>query len=283
MVLPAFALLGSQISVNLGAAIAKHLFPLIGVEGITAFRVGFSALLLLLVFRPWRSALSRRDVVNVLIYGTVMGLMNLFIYRAFARIPIGVAVAIEVTGPLLVALLSSLRVRNIATCALAVVGLCLLLPVQVGTERLDPVGVAYAFGAAVCWALYIVFGKRAATLRGGQAVAWGMLIAASFIVPLGVFYVDVATFTTPIVLTGMVIAVLSSAIPYSLEMLALRGLPQGLYSMLSSAAPAVSAMAALLILDERLSATQWCAIACIVLASAATAMSARKNSAECRK
>jgi len=276
MVLPAFALLGSQISVNLGAAIAKHLFPVIGVEGITAFRVGFSALLLLLVFRPWRSALTRRDVVNVLIYGTVMGLMNLLIYRAFARIPIGVAVAIEVTGPLLVALLSSLRPRNIATCALAVVGLCLLLPVR-GGERLDPVGVAYAFGAAVCWALYIVFGKRAATLRGGQAVAWGMLVAASFIVPLGSITVDPATLTPPIVLTGMAIAILSSAIPYSLEMLALRGLPQGLYSMLSSAAPAVSAMAALLILDERLSATQWSAIGCIVLASAATAMSARKK------
>ena len=276
MALPAFALFGSQLSVNLGAAIAKHLFPLIGVEGITAFRVGFSALLLLLVFRPWRSALTRRDVVNVLIYGTVMGLMNLLIYRAFARIPIGVAVAIEVTGPLLVALLSSLRPRNIATCALAVVGLCLLLPVR-GGERLDPVGVAYAFGAAVCWALYIVFGKRAATLRGGQAVAWGMLVAASFIVPLGSITVDPATLTPPIVLTGMAIAILSSAIPYSLEMLALRGLPQGLYSMLSSAAPAVSAMAALLILDERLSATQWSAIGCIVLASAATAMSARKK------
>lgn len=277
MVVPGFALLGSQISVNLGAAVAKHLFPVIGVEGITAFRVGFSALLLMALFRPWRSALTRRDIVNLLVYGTVMGMMNLLIYRAFSRIPIGVAVAIEVTGPLLVALLSSLRPRNMAACALALFGLYLLLPVSDGAQRLDPAGVAYAFGAAVCWALYIVFGKRAATLRGGQAVAWGMLIAASFLVPLGVISVDPATLTPSIVLTGMVIAVLSSAMPYSLEIVALRGLPQGLFGMLSSAAPAVSALAGLLVLGERLSTLQWCAIACIVLASATTAMSARSR------
>ncbi|MDL2358285.1 MAG: EamA family transporter, partial [Pseudomonadota bacterium] len=117
LTLPCLALLGSQISVNLGAAVAKHLFSVIGVEAITAFRVGFSALLLMAIFRPWRSPLSRRDAVNLLIYGSVMGMMNLLIYRAFDRIPIGIAVAIEVTGPLLVALLSSRRPRNLAACA----------------------------------------------------------------------------------------------------------------------------------------------------------------------
>lgn len=277
LLIPALALLGSQVSVNLGAAVAKNLFPVIGVEGITAFRVGFSALLLMAIFRPWRSALTRRDVVNLLIYGTVMGMMNLLIYRAFDRIPIGIAVAIEVTGPLLVALLSSRRPRDIASCALAVFGLYLLLPLNGGAGRLDPAGVAYAFGAAACWALYIVFGKRASTLQGGQAVAWGMLVASMFIVPLGVAYADVTLLTPAILLTGAVIAVLSSAIPYSLEMLALRGLPQGLFGMFSSAAPAVSAIAALLILGERLSAIQWSAIACIVAASATCAMSARAN------
>ena len=277
MLVPALALLGGQLSVNLGAAVAKHLFPVIGVEAITAFRVGFSALLLMAIFRPWRSALTRRDVVNLLVYGTVMGMMNLLIYRAFNRIPIGIAVAIEVTGPLLVALLSSRRPRDVASCALAVFGLYLLLPLNSGVGRLDPVGVGYAFGAAACWALYIVFGKRASSLRGGQAVAWGMLVASLFIVPIGVAYANVSLLTPAIVATGLVIAVLSSAIPYSLEILALRGLPQGLFGMLSSAAPAVSAIAGLLILGERLSAIQWWAIACIVLASAMCAMSAWGN------
>jgi inner membrane transporter RhtA len=277
MLLPSLALLGGQVSVNLGAAVAKHLFPVIGVEGITAFRVGFSALLLMAIFRPWRSPLTRRDVVNLLVYGTVLGMMNLLIYRAFSHIPIGIAVAIEVTGPLLVALLSSRRPRDIGSCLLAMFGLYLLLPLDGGVGRLDPVGIAYAFGAAACWALYIVFGKRASSLRGGQAVAWGMLIASLFIVPIGVAYADVALLTPGVLATGLVIAVLSSAIPYPLEMLALRGLPQGLFGMFSSAAPAVSAIAALLILGERLSAIQWCAIACIVLASALCAMSARAN------
>ncbi len=277
ILLPSLALLGGQVSVNLGAAVAKHLFPVIGVEGITAFRVGFSALLLMAIFRPWRSALTKRDVVNLLIYGTVMGMMNLLIYRAFERIPIGIAVAIEVTGPLAVALLSSLRPRNVAACTLAVFGLYLLIPLNGGAERLDLVGVAYAFGAALCWALYIVFGKRASTLRGGQAVALGMLVASLFIVPLGVAYANASLLTPAILVTGVVIAVLSSAIPYSLEILALRGLPQGLFGMFSSAAPAVSAIAGLLILGERLSGIQWFAIACIVLASAMCAMSARGN------
>jgi inner membrane transporter RhtA len=277
LLLPSLALFGSQVSVNLGAAVAKHLFPVIGVEAITAFRVGFSALLLMAIFRPWRSPLTKRDVVNLLIYGTVMGMMNLLIYRAFERIPIGVAVAIEVTGPLLVALMSSHRPRDILSCALAVFGLYLLLPLNGGVGRLDPAGVGYAFGAAACWALYIVFGKRASTLRGGQAVAWGMLVASLFIVPLGAAYTNVSLLTPAILGTGVVIAVLSSAIPYSLEILALRGLPQGLFGMFSSAAPAVSAIAGLLILGERLSGIQWFAIACIVLASAMCAMSARGN------
>jgi inner membrane transporter RhtA len=277
MLLPMLALLGSQVSVNLGAAVAKNLFGVIGVEAITAFRVGFSALLLLAVFRPWRFPLGRRDIVNLLIYGTVMGMMNLLIYRAFNRIPIGIAVAIEVTGPLLVALLSSRRPRNIAACALAAFGLYLLLPINEAAARLDPVGVAYAFGAAACWALYIVFGKRASSLRGGQAVAWGMLVASTFIVPIGVACAGQSALTPAIVATGLAIAVLSSAVPYSLEIVALRGLPQGMFGMLSSAAPAVSALAAMLVLGERLGPLQWMAIACMVLASAITATSARAS------
>jgi inner membrane transporter RhtA len=275
MLLPSLALLGSQISVNLGAAVAKNLFGVIGVEAITAFRVGFSALLLLAIFRPWRFPLTRRDVVNLLVYGTVMGMMNLLIYRAFNRIPIGIAVAIEVTGPLLVALLSSHRPRNIAACALAGFGLYLLLPLNQDAARLDPVGVAYAFGAAACWALYIVFGKRASSLQGGQAVAWGMLVASAFIVPIGVAYTGQAELTPAIVAVGLAIAILSSAVPYSLEIVALRGLPQGLFGMLSSAAPAVSALAAMLVLGERLGPMQWLAIGCMVLASAVSATSAR--------
>jgi inner membrane transporter RhtA len=273
--LPSLALLAGQISVNLGAAAAKGLFPLIGVEGITAYRVGFAALLLLVIFRPWRSKINRQDGINIVIYGTVLGLMNLLIYRAFNLIPIGIAVAIEVTGPLAVALWSSRRPRDFIAVSSAVLGLFLLLPLGAGTARLDPVGIFYAFGAAVCWALYIVFGKRAATLQGGQAVAWGMLVAALFTVPLGIAYAGAALLTPAIMLTGVLIAVLSSALPYTFEISALRRLPQGVFGILSSAAPAVSAVVGMVFLNEHLTTLQWSAIACIVMASVLSAVPGR--------
>src|SRR5471032_1247065 len=173
--LAGFALLASQLSLNFGAAIAKHLFPLIGVEGVTAYRVGIAALLMLLIFRPWRTPLTWAQGVNVAIYGSVIGLMNLLIYRAFDRIPIGIAVAIEVAGPLTVAVLSSRRPRDFAAVCCAIAGLYFLLPVHDSPHQLDPLGILYAACAAVCWALYIVFGKRVSVMHGGRAVAWGML------------------------------------------------------------------------------------------------------------
>lgn len=276
LLFPSLAVLGGQISVNLGAAIAKQLFPVIGVEGITAYRVGFSALILLAIFRPWRFRLTRTDMLNLLVYGSVLGMMNLLIYRAFALIPIGVAVAIEVTGPLAVAMLSSRRPRDLVAVACAVLGLYLLLPLQGSPGSLNPVGVAYALGAATCWALYIVFGKRAASLQGGQAVAWGMTVAAMLTVPIGVAYSGAALLAPGLILTGLAIALLSSTVPYTLEIFALRRLPQGVFGMFSAAAPAVSALAAMAVLGEHLSPVQWLAIACIVFASALAALGVRR-------
>lgn len=278
LLFPSLAVLGGQISVNLGAAIAKQLFPIIGVEGITAYRVGFSALILLAIFRPWRFRLTRTDVFNLLVYGSVLGMMNLLIYRAFALIPIGVAVAIEVTGPLAVAMLSSRRPRDLVAVACAVLGLYLLLPLQGSPGSLNQVGVAYALGAATCWALYIVFGKRAASLQGGQAVAWGMTVAAMLTVPIGVAYSGAALLAPGLILTGLAIALLSSTVPYTLEIFALRRLPQGVFGMFSAAAPAVSALAAMAVLGEHLSQLQWLAIACIVFASMLAALGARRAS-----
>jgi inner membrane transporter RhtA len=270
--LAGFALLCSQLSLNAGAAVAKHLFPLIGVEGVTAYRVGFAALLMLLVFRPWRTRLTWAQACNVAVYGSVIGLMNLLIYRSFSRIPLGIAVAIEVAGPLTVAVLSSRRPRDVAAVLLAVVGLYFLLPIHGGVEQLDPIGVAYAAGAAVCWALYIVFGKRVSVMHGGQSVAWGMLAASLFIVPIGAVYSGAVLLTPSYMLIGLAIAVMSSALPYTLEMLSMRSLSSRTFSMFSSAAPAISALAGMVVLGEHLTPTQWLAIASIVMASALTSL-----------
>ena len=271
-VLASLALLASQISLNAGAAVAKHLFPLVGVEGVTAYRIGFAALLMMAIFRPWRAPLTWRQAGNVAVYGSVIGLMNLLIYRAFSHIPMGIAVAIEVSGPLAVAVWTSRRPRDLAAVGLAVLGLYFLLPIHGKVDQLDPVGVAYAAGAAVCWALYIVFGKRVSVMHGGQSVAWGMTAGALFIVPLGAWTSGAVLLTPSFMAIGLAIAVMSSALPYTLEMLSMRSLSSRTFSMFSSAAPALSALAGMVLLGEHLTPTQWLAIASIVAASALTTL-----------
>ena len=261
------ALTASLVSQNLGAAIAKGLFPVVGVEGMTALRVGLSALLLLAFWRPWRWPLARRDLGNLVVYGAMLGGMNLCIYHAFGRIPIGIATAIETTGPLVVVLAASRRALDVAWVALALAGLALLLPLAADAP-LDPLGLLFAFGAALSWALYIVFGKRVSTLRSGQAVSVGMLVAALMAVPIGVAHAGAAMRVPTTLLAGLGVALLSSAVPYSLEMAALRRMPRHVFGILVSATPAVGAACGALVLGERLSGLQWLAIVCIIGASA---------------
>jgi len=265
--LPLAALAASLISQNLGAAIAKSLFPVVGVEGMTALRIGLSALLLLAFWRPWRTPVARRDLGNLVIYGAMLGGMNLCIYHAFGRIPIGIATAIETTGPLAVVLAASRRALDVAWVALALAGLALLLPFA-SDRPLDPMGLLFAFGAALSWALYIVFGKRVSTLASGQAVSLGMLVAALFAVPIGIAHAGAAMRVPTTLLAGLGVAVLSSAVPYSLEMAALRRMPRHVFGILVSATPAVGAACGALVLGERLGALQWLAVACIIGASA---------------
>jgi len=273
---PGLAILASMVSVNAGAAWAKGLFPVVGSEGLTALRVGLAALLLLAVVRPWRTPVTRLDARNLLVYGLTLGAMNLCIYRAFERIPLGIAVAIEVTGPLAVVILSSRHLRDFVWVACAGLGLWLLLPVQ-GSSALDPIGVAYALAAAFCWAMYIVFGKRVSTLKGGQAVAWGMLAASLFAVPFGVVHAGAALFTPGMLLGGLAVALLSSALPYTLEMMALARLPQRVFGILVSAGPAIAALAGFVMLGERLTTLQWLAIGLVILASGGAAATASRR------
>jgi len=261
------ALAASLVSQNLGAAIAKSLFPVVGVDGMAALRIVLSAALLLAFWRPWRAPIARRDLGNLVVYGAMLGGMNLCIYHAFGRIPIGIATAIETTGPLAVVLAASRRPLDVAWVLLALAGLALLLPLA--TDRpLDPLGLLFAFGAALSWAMYIVFGKRVSTLASGQAVSLGMLVAALFALPIGVANAGAAMLVPTTLLTGLGVALLSSAVPYSLEMAALRRLPRHVFGILVSATPAVGAACGALVLGERLGVLQWLAIACIVGACA---------------
>ncbi|WP_306554663.1 EamA family transporter [Acidovorax sp.] len=276
---PFLAVLGSVTALGIGTSWAKHwLFPVVGAQGTTAVRVGFSALLVLLLWRPWRWHLSRADARAIMLYGAALGGMNLMFYMSLRTLPFGLAVAIEFSGPLAVAIWSSRRAVDFVWVALAMAGLGMLLPLGLNGSTLDPVGVLYALGAAVFWALYIVFGKRAGHLHAGHTVSLGLLVAALVVVPVGVVHAGAALLSPTVLLIGIAVAAVSSAIPISLEMMALKRLPKEAFGIMISMEPAVAAVLALLLLGEHLSAIQWLAIGCIVAASMGSAMTAGRPS-----
>jgi inner membrane transporter RhtA len=259
----------AMISIQFGASIAKGLFLQVGPEGATALRTLLAALFLGAVFRPWRGpALSARALWLVLAYGAALGTMNLAFYKAIARIPIGVAVAVEFTGPLAVAILSSRRALDALWAGLAIAGILLLLPTSGDRAAYDPIGLAFALGAGLCWALYIVFGKQAgALLGGGRAPALGMFCAAVVTVPFGLAHAGFRIFSGAILPTAALVALLSSALPYTLEMISLKRLPTKTFGVLMSLEPAIAALSGLLLLNEQLAALQWLAIGCVIAAS----------------
>lgn len=265
--LPYLALAGSILSFCLGTSFAKQLFPLVGAEATSAYRVGFSALMLLGVFRPWRLALTRADLLAIVRYGVALGTMNLCFYMALRTIPLGLAIAIEFLGPLTVSLLHSRRPAHFGAVGLAVAGLALLLPWQPGRGSLDPVGVLFALAAGVGWGLYIIFGKRTAHLPGGQAVAIGMATAAMVVVPIGLTQAGPDLFRPEFLAIGLVAALLSSAIPYSLEIVALKHIPENSFGVLLSVEPAAGAIVGVMLLGERLTGLQWLAVTLVVIAS----------------
>ena len=274
---PFLAVLGSVTALGVGTSWAKQaLFPVVGAQGTTAVRVGLSALLMLMLWRPWRWRLSRADAQAVVLYGAALGAMNLMFYLSLQTLPFGLAVAIEFAGPLAVAIWSSRRAVDFVWVALAIVGLALLLPLGLSGSTLDPLGVLYSVGAAVFWALYIVFGKRAGHLHAGQSVSLGLLVAALVVVPVGVAHAGAALLSPSVLLVGGAVAAISSALPISLEMMALKRLPKEAFGIMISMEPAVAALLALALLGERLDTVQWLAIGCIVAASMGSAATARR-------
>jgi inner membrane transporter RhtA len=268
--LPYVCLVGAMVSLCAGTSFAKTLFPLVGAQGTSAYRVGFSALVLCLIWRPWRFPLARKDLLAVATYGAVMGAMNLCFYMSIRTIPLGLAIAIEFTGPLSLAMIHARKPIHFLWIALAVAGLALLLPLGDTSLNLDPVGVAFAAAAAVFWALYIVAGQRTGHLHGGRSVALGMTTAAVVIAPFGLVTAGAALLNPVAIGLGLVVAVVSSAIPYSLEMVALRGISKRSFGVMLSLEPAVGALAGLLVLGEHLAARQWLAIAFVIAASVGT-------------
>jgi inner membrane transporter RhtA len=274
---PIALLLAAMASVQAGASIAKTMFPVIGPIGMVAVRIALGTMILCVVMRPWRARVTARTWGPLAVYGVVLGVMNLFYYLALSRVPLGIAVAIEFTGPLAVAVLSSHRLIDFCWVLLAAAGLVLLLPVThigVGT---DPVGALYALAAGACWALYIVYGKKAGADHGAQTVALGSVLSAIIVVPIGLIDRGHALFSSSILLPGLAVAVLSTALPYTLEMIALTRMPARTFGVLMSIEPAFGALIGYVHLHERLTATQWTAIALVILASIGATASAQQK------
>jgi inner membrane transporter RhtA len=268
--LPSLAAFSALISVQVGAAFAKTIFPLVGSDGVAALRVGIAAVLLGVTLRPWMLRINKSGWANLLGYGGTLGLMNVLIYRAFAYIPVGVAISIEVVGPLGLALVTSRRRPDLLWVALALGGLA-LLPLGSLAEPLDPRGIAFALAAALCWALYVIVGRAVARLDV-RGVAAGMAFASIVVVPLGIVEAGRALLSPHVLLLGLAVAMLSSIIPYLLDIYALTRLRRSVFGVLMSASPAVSAIAGLLILDETLSPGQWAGIVAITIACAGSAL-----------
>lgn len=276
IVLAVGMLLISMVSYQCGASLAVHLFPKVGALGATAYRLGFSALILLLWRRPWRRWHGGQDWRVVCGYGLAMGAMNMVFYLSLRTIPLGIAVALEFTGPLALALSGSRRWIDFVWIALVVGGLALLLPLRGQMHGLDPVGVLYALAAGAGWALYIVLGKKAGAAWGGDAVTLGTSVGALLAIPFGVAHAGSALLSPALLPYALGVAMLSSALPYSLEMVAMTRLPARTFSTLLSLEPAVAALAGVALLGEGLSLLQWIAIATIIVASAGTALSVRR-------
>jgi inner membrane transporter RhtA len=260
-----------MVSIQVGAALAQHLFPMVGAPGATTLRVVLAALILLAIRRPTLRGLDRPSLRALGLYGASLGLMNLCFYLALRTIPLGVAVAVEFVGPLAVAAASHRSRLDILWLALAAAGLALLAPW--GAGALDPIGLLWALGAGVFWGLYILFGQAAGRIAEGAATALGMAVAATVVMPFGVATAGVRLLDPSLLPLALAVAVLSSALPYSLEMFALTRLPRATFGTLMSLEPAIGALAGFVLLGQQLTLRQGGAIAAIILASAGAALS----------
>ena len=260
------------VSVQVGSALAKHLFSAVGPFGMVALRLFFAATVLVLSWRP-SLRMSRRAWTVVIGYGVILGSMNLCFYLALARIPLGIAVTIEFLGPLAVALAGSRRGLDVVWALLAAAGVVLLME---GRGNLNLAGFLFALAAGTCWGLYILLGAALGRhTTGGNGLALGMAAAAIVAVPFGVAESGAALIEPWVVFAGLGVALLSSVVPYSVELEALRKMPPRVFGILMSLEPAMAALVGLVVLGEALHWSQWVAMLCVVAASAGATRGAR--------
>ena len=268
--------LGGVASTQFGASLAKQIFDDVGPAGTTFLRVSIAAVVLAAIWTPrWRNH-SRRELALALAFGVSLAFMNLCFYESIDRIPQGVAVTIEFSGPLTVAVLGSRRALDLVWVTLAAAGILLLA--NAGGAGIDTTGAVLALMAGVFWGSYIVLSARVGqAFPRMEGLALAMVIGALILVPFGIAGGGTALLEPHVLAIGAAVAMLSSAIPYSLELEALRRLPTGVFGVLMSMEPAVAALSGLIVLGEVLDAREWVAIGLVVIASAGAAQLATRE------
>lgn len=268
--------LSSIVSLQFGATIAKQLFGTVTPTTLVWFRLATCALVLFAVVRPTLRRHSRKDWLTAVGFGICLVTMNWAIYQAFARIPLGIAVTIEFLGPLIVAVIGSKRLLDLIWVALAGLGVALL---GAAPGRLDLVGVGFAVLAGGMWAAYILLSRQTGrSWPGVSGLVVASFVGAVVISPAALVQAGSQLLNPQVLLAGLAIGLLSSVIPYSLELIALRRMPARVFGILMSLEPAAAALAALLVLSEILAVVQWVAIGCVVAASIGAARTHRSIS-----
>ena len=265
--------LGAVASVQSGAAVATRLFPQAGPGGTVLLRIGLSALLLMAIARPSLGGRSAHDLRLVVAFGTALAGMNVTFYEALSRIPLGVAVTVEFIGPLSVAVLGSRRLLDLVWVALAAAGVALL---TTGGGGLDGLGIVLAFVAGMLWAGYILLAQRVgAVVPGASGLAIALVVGTIGLAPFGIWSGGTALVDPSVFGRGCAVALLSSAIPYSLELYALRRLRASVFGVLMSLEPAFAALSGLVFLSQHLRAREWVALVCVMAASVGSTRGSR--------
>ncbi len=259
--------LAAIISVQFGGAVAATLVPVVGAAGSVMLRLGIGAVVLLAIARPTLRGHDTGSWRTVVLFGLALGGMNWAFYASLARLPIGVAVTMEFIGPLTLAAAQSRRARDLFAVAAAAGGILLISQaLTIPWRELDLAGIGLALLAGALWAAYVVLSQRTgAAFPGLDGLAIAMVVALALVLPFGV--ASVPQWTGAVLVKGAAVAVLSSVLPYSLELLALRSLSQRVFGILLSLEPAVAALAGLLVLGQRLAPVQLAGMALVVVAS----------------
>ncbi|MBW8173170.1 EamA family transporter [Ornithinimicrobium sp. Arc0846-15] len=266
---PVVLVLAAVVSVQFGGALAATLLPTIGVIGSVALRLAFAAAILMAIVRPKLLGRTSSDWATVTAFAVALTVMNLAFYASLLRLPIGVAVTIEFLGPLTLAAALSRKARDLAAVGAALLGVVLISEIfSTSWSEIDFVGILYALLAGACWAGYIVLsGKTGQRFGGLDGIAICLVLGSIVLVPISVFTAGAQLLEGEVLLRGLGIALLSSAIPYSLELLALRSLKPGVFGVLLSLEPAAAALAGLIILGQTLDLIQLGGMALVVMAS----------------